>query len=98
VIEPRAAIADDAVMRTNTPSLQNLFRGSLSMLQQLVQTLPTIHLFHTNAPRHSGADSWLSSSFDLHHGLTVTELPTVFADTMPAWMPGKLSPTSGLQR
>jgi hypothetical protein len=86
-------------VRTTTAALQNLFQESLfTMLQQLVQTLPSIHLFHKNAPRHAGADSWLSSSFDLHHGLTVTELPTGFADTMPAWMPATLSPTGGLQR
>jgi hypothetical protein len=70
------------------------------MLQQLVQNLSSITVFHTGAPR-AGQDSWLSSSFDLCHGLTVTELtaeladklPTGFADTMPAWMPGKQSLT-----
>jgi hypothetical protein len=68
------------------------------MLQQLVQNLSSITVFQAGAPR-AGQDSWLSSSFDLCHGLTVTELtaeladklPTGFADTMPAWMPGKLS-------
>ncbi len=66
------------------------------MLQQLVHNLSSIKVFPGDGSR-AGPDSWLSSSFDLHHGLTVTELadkPLMgFADTMPAWMPGKLAPT-----
>lgn len=66
------------------------------MLQQLVQNLTSINIVH-HAPSRASQDSWLSSSFDLRSGLTVIETderpPAVFADTLPFWMPGKVSPT-----
>jgi hypothetical protein len=72
-------------------------RRSRSMLQKLVQALsPTLVVRHEANCDDEG--SWLCSSFDLHSGLTVVEvpaerLPAGFADTMPFWKPGMHVPT-----